>query len=95
MNGVANSAEDGFQEVVLLRDHMVATIPDDVKFEEAAVIPLGTSMAPCGLYQKDHLAMALPRMGDVKKEIKNTVLIWGDSTSLGAKHDSAGCCVWA
>ena len=79
-HGAANSAEGAFKEVVLLRDHMAAAIPDDVMFEEAAAIPLGVSTATCGLYQKDHLAMAFPRVEDGKE----------DSVDMG-KVDECGC----
>ena len=47
---------------------MAAVIPDDAMFEGAVVIPLGVSTAACGLYQKDHLAMAFPRVGDGKED---------------------------
>lgn len=90
-NGASNSAEGAFQEFVLVRDHMAAAIPDHVRFEEAAVVPLGLSTAACGLYQRDHLAMALPRVEEGKKgekgmekEKTKAVLIWGGSTSVGA-----------
>jgi NADPH:quinone reductase-like Zn-dependent oxidoreductase len=69
-NGAANSAEGAFQKVVLLRDHMVAAIPDDVRFEEALVIPWDVSTAACRLYQKDHFAMDLLRVGGEEKKMK-------------------------
>ena len=61
---------------------MSSTIPDTLSFEQACVVPLGLSTAACGLFQKDHLGIELPKPGNVIPDGR-TVLIWGGSTSVG------------
>jgi NADPH:quinone reductase-like Zn-dependent oxidoreductase len=74
-------AEGAFQEYVVLMAHMVAPIPDSLSFEQAAVLPLALSTASCGLFQKDQLALALPTANPLDR--KETVVVWGGSTSVG------------
>jgi len=76
------AAEGGFQEVVLLLAHMASPIPADLSFDNAAVLPLGLSTAACGLFQKDFLALAPPRMDPVSTG--EIVLVWGGSSSVGS-----------
>ncbi|KAJ9605297.1 hypothetical protein H2200_009954 [Cladophialophora chaetospira] len=78
----SQSAEAGFQEYSVLREHMSSMIPDTLSFEQACVLPLGLGTAACGLFQKDHLGMELPKPGEVVPKDR-TVLIWGGSTSVG------------
>lgn len=75
-------AEGAFQDLTVLLEHMAAPIPDDMDFEEAAVLPLGASTAACGLFQKDHLALQFPSAEP--KLTGKTVLVWGGSTSVGS-----------
>lgn len=75
-------AEGAFQHVVLLLEHMAAAIPDTLSFAQAAVLPLGLSTAATGLFQTDHLGLALP--GPDPAESGGTVLVWGGSTSVGS-----------
>jgi NADPH:quinone reductase-like Zn-dependent oxidoreductase len=78
-----NRAADGaFQTHAVLLQHMVATIPDTLPFEQAAVLPLGLSTAASGLFQPDHLALNLPQAHAV--DTGQTVLVWGGSTSVGS-----------
>jgi NADPH:quinone reductase-like Zn-dependent oxidoreductase len=67
---------------VLLED-MTSQIPDDLSFEQAAVLPLGLSTAVSGLFLKDQLGLQLPA-ADKGEERGKTVLIWGGSTSVGS-----------
>lgn len=76
-----SSAEGAFQTHSVLLAHMVSSIPDNLPFEKATVIPLGLSTAACGLYEKEQLALAYP-LTDPKPSGK-TLLIWGGSTSVG------------
>ena len=76
------NAEAGFQEYCVLRAHMSSKIPETLSFEQACVVPLGLSTASCGLFQKDHLGLELPKPGKVIPKSR-TVLIWGGSTSVG------------
>jgi NADPH:quinone reductase-like Zn-dependent oxidoreductase len=74
-------AEGAFQNYVVVMEHMVAPIPDSLAFEQAAVLPLALSTASCGLFQKDQLGLALPSANPVER--RETVLVWGGSTSVG------------
>ena len=80
--GHANPAEGAFQHYVVLRQNMLAPIPDTLSFREAAVLPLGVSTAASGLFQEDHLGLALP--ADPVTERGEAVLVWGGSTSVGS-----------
>ncbi|PRY36688.1 NADPH:quinone reductase-like Zn-dependent oxidoreductase [Umezawaea tangerina] len=75
------AAEGAFQEYVVLLAHMVSTIPDDLSFEQAAVLPLTLSTAATGLFQADHLGLPLPTPDPPDRG--ETVLVWGGSTSVG------------
>ncbi len=77
-----NSAEGAFQHYTVLLAHMASPIPDDLAFENAAVLPLGLSTAACGLFEKDQLALEYPSAHP--KPMGKTVLVWGGSTSVGS-----------
>lgn len=76
------AAEGAFQKYSVLMAHMVSTIPDQLAFEEAAVLPLALATAATGLFQEDHLALALPTVAPPDREA--TVLVWGGSSSVGS-----------
>ncbi|MCX7521382.1 zinc-binding alcohol dehydrogenase family protein [Microbacterium sp. STN6] len=76
------AAEGAFQRYVVLVEHMVSPIPDDLPFEQACVLPLALSTAATGLFQPDHLGLPLPTLNP--SERGETVLIWGGSTSVGS-----------
>lgn len=77
-----NPAEGGFQERVLLLDHMTSPIPDQLSFEQAAVLPLGLSTAASSLFQKDFLGLPPPRIDP--EPTGEVVIVWGGSTSVGS-----------
>ncbi|KAJ5802169.1 oxidoreductase [Penicillium pulvis] len=77
-----NSAEGAFQLYVVLLDHMSSPIPDHMSYENACVLPLGTSTAACGLFVPEQLGLQLPSVNSKPKG--ETVLIWGGSTSVGS-----------
>lgn len=73
--------EGGFQTYVTVLARVCAVLPDDVTFEQAAVLPLALLTAAAGLYEADQLALPLPTLtGPPREEI---VLVWGASTSVG------------
>ena len=79
----SNSAAEGaFQQYTVVLERMAAPIPDTLPFEEAAVLPLAVSTASCGLFQKDQLGLRHPTA--VAKPARETVLVWGGSTSVGS-----------
>ncbi|OZM70381.1 Zn-dependent oxidoreductase [Amycolatopsis antarctica] len=76
------AAEGAFQRYVVLKQSMTATLPDDLSFEQAAVLPLAVSTAASGMFQHDHLALPLPTID--AEDRRETVLVWGGSTSVGS-----------
>ncbi|WNF00879.1 zinc-binding alcohol dehydrogenase family protein [Streptomyces luomodiensis] len=76
------AAEGAFQHYVVLMEHMVSPIPDSLSFEQAAVLPLTLSTAATGMFQQDHLGLAMPGADPVDRS--ETVLVWGGSTSVGS-----------
>jgi len=79
---VNRPAAGAFQRYTVLTQHMVSPIPDDLTFEQVAVLPLALSTASSGLFQQDQLGLALPRAEHAERG--ETVLVWGGSTSVGS-----------
>jgi NADPH:quinone reductase-like Zn-dependent oxidoreductase len=83
----AGYAFAGFQLYPAVRKETVCSIPDDISFEDAVVIPLSISTASAGLYLKKALSLPLP---DLKKDLgalkenTKTLLLWGGSSSVGS-----------
>ncbi|KAJ4319714.1 hypothetical protein N0V94_003773 [Neodidymelliopsis sp. IMI 364377] len=71
----------GFQLYVTLLDRVASTIPDDMSFEAASVLPLGLATAAAGLFEKDQLGLGYPQLNP--KRTGKTLLVWGGSTSVG------------
>lgn len=76
------AAEGAFQERVVVLERMASPIPDDLAFEEAAVLPLGLSTAACALFQDDQLALRPPTADATPTG--EVVLVWGGATSVGS-----------
>lgn len=76
------AAEGAFQTYTVLMQHMVSTIPDDLAFEQAAVLPVTLSTAATGLFQQDHLALPLPVLDPPDRG--EAVVVWGGSSSVGS-----------
>lgn len=76
-------AEGAFQQYSVCLEQMACPIPDDLPFEDAAVLPLAVSTASCGLFQTDFLGLHHPTMQPEPTE--ETVLVWGGSTSVGSQ----------
>ncbi|KQR65690.1 zinc-binding alcohol dehydrogenase family protein [Frigoribacterium sp. Leaf172] len=86
--------EGAFQTHTALLERLTTVIPDDLSFEQAAVLPLGVSTAACALFQERHLGLRLPRSaadaggavsdagGPAARE-REVVVVWGGSTSVG------------
>ena len=73
----------GFQAYTIVATNMATELPDDVSFEQAAVVPLCCSTAASGLFQDEYLKMQLPTE-PAQKPIGQTVLIWGGASSVGS-----------
>src|SRR5215470_13094910 len=76
------AAEGAFQKYTVLLQNLVSPIPDELSFEQAAVLPVTLSTAATGLFQQDHLALPLPAIDAPDRH--QTVLVWGGSTSVGS-----------
>jgi len=76
------AAEGAFQLQVVLSDYMSTPIPDAMSFEEACVLPLTLSTAATGLFQHDHLGLALPSAAAAPRG--EWVLVWGGATAVGS-----------
>jgi NADPH:quinone reductase-like Zn-dependent oxidoreductase len=76
------AAEGAFQRVTVLLEHMASPIPAGMDFVAVSVLPLGLSTAACGLLQADQLALRPPTTEATPT--RETVLIWGGSTSVGS-----------
>ncbi|KAI0161040.1 GroES-like protein [Hypoxylon sp. FL1284] len=72
----------GFQHYVALHTTLVAPIPDDLSYADAAVMPLGLSTAACGLYQTDFLNLDPPSLNPTPKG--KTLLVWAGASSVGS-----------
>lgn len=81
---VDNETQSAFQLYVVLVEHMVAKIPDNISYERASVLPLGLDTAACALFDPNHLNLDLPTPIKPKSNAKGqTLLIWGASSSVG------------
>lgn len=75
-------AEQGcFQKFNVVDQSLVAKIPENVKYTEACVLPLALCTAAVTLFQKDTLALDLPRLGAASNG--KTVLLWGGASAVG------------
>lgn len=77
------SSEGAFQEYTVIRTNLASPIPDSLSYEQACVLPLGLSTASCGLFMKDYLALSYPTLEPKTAANKETLLVWGGSTSVG------------
>lgn len=75
--------DNGFQAYTILQTNMACELPDNIPFENAAVIPLGLSTAASGLFQGEYLNLQFPTE-PVRKSTGKTLLIWGGSSSVGS-----------
>jgi len=70
--------EGAFQEYVILRDNASAKLPDQITFEEGAILPMSVATAGIGF----HTFLGLPKqLGEGKQ--KGGFLVWGGSSSVG------------
>ncbi|KAJ6109291.1 chaperonin 10-like protein [Penicillium sp. IBT 16267x] len=86
----SNDASEGaFQLYTVLRQHMVAPIPDHITNEQAAVPGLGLGTAAYGLFHKDYLALDMPQTPPPPnpqpgKEYPLAIIITGGASSVSS-----------
>jgi NADPH:quinone reductase-like Zn-dependent oxidoreductase len=78
---VNRACEGGFQEYTVVRPEVTTSIPEDMSYETACVMPLGLATVACALFLKDSLALPLPSTSPAPAG--RTLLIWGGSSSVG------------
>lgn len=81
------AAYGGFQLYPKLKAVTVSRIPETIPFEQAVVLPLSVSTAAAGLYLKDTLGLQVPTApgaGEKVTKKKETLLLWGGSSSVGS-----------
>ena len=71
-----------FQLYCRVEDNFAAKIPDNVKYTEACVLPLGLCTAAASTSMKENLALPYPQLNP--KPSGTVVLIWGASSSVGS-----------
>ncbi|WP_445444640.1 zinc-binding alcohol dehydrogenase family protein [Clavibacter sp. km3a] len=79
--GRRHAPEGGFQTRTIVRTDLAAPIPDALRFEDAAVLPLGISTAASGLFGAGQLGLRMPDA--TTPATGETVVVWGGSTSVG------------
>jgi NADPH:quinone reductase-like Zn-dependent oxidoreductase len=82
-------ADEAFQLYSRVPVELACVIPEDMAFEDAAVVPLGLSTAAAGLYEAQHLGLPLPlprgpSETETETETEKVVLVWGGSSSVGS-----------
>lgn len=75
-----HAAEGGFQLYTVVEASLAAPIPEGMRYENAAVLPLGISAAASALFQRDQLGLRHPGSSGTPNQ---TVVVWGGSTSVG------------
>ena len=83
------AAEGAFQLYTVMREHLVAPIPEHVTDEQAAVLGLGISTAAYGLFHKDYLGLDLPQVPPPPslqpgKKYPRAIIVTGGASSVGS-----------
>jgi NADPH:quinone reductase-like Zn-dependent oxidoreductase len=73
-----------FQEYVVLKSPFIAKIPNEVAYEDAAVLPLGINTAASCLFMDQTLGLNAPYNDSTKAGQGKTLLVWGASSSVGS-----------
>lgn len=62
----------------------VAVLPENVSFEQGAVVPVGLCVAGVSLFQQDCLALPLPPLEGRGEANGKVVLVWGGASTVGS-----------
>lgn len=76
------NSEAGFQLYSILQPVFTSSIPDDLSFDRASVIPLCLATAAAGLYQDHSLHLQYPSLSP--QPTSKTLLIWGGASCVGS-----------
>ncbi|KAK2779168.1 zinc-binding oxidoreductase [Colletotrichum kahawae] len=76
------NANSAFQAYAVIPPNCVSAIPEELSFQQAAVLPLAIATADLGLFGKAELGLQLP--STEPHHMKQVVLIWGGAASVGS-----------
>ncbi|KAF2151288.1 zinc-binding oxidoreductase CipB [Myriangium duriaei CBS 260.36] len=76
--------DNAFQAYTIINEHMASPIPDNLPYENAAVLPLGISTAACALFQEAPFLQLHYPTEPAQKPTGKVVLIWGGSSTVGS-----------
>lgn len=76
------TANNGFQDYVVLDNRLMTKIPDDMVYRDAVVFGLCSATSAMFLFGKDYLHLDYPKIGAAKKG--QSVLVWGGSSAVGS-----------
>ncbi|KAM0247829.1 hypothetical protein ACHAP5_003839 [Fusarium lateritium] len=76
-----DNVNSAFQDYTVIRAECASKIPDNLSFEQAAVLPLSIATASWALFGDATLKLKYPSL--TPKTTGETVLIWGGSSSVG------------
>jgi NADPH:quinone reductase-like Zn-dependent oxidoreductase len=88
-DAMKKTAAGAFQLFVVAQDNLTSPFPANVSFETASVLPACLSVATCGMFQKDFLALDYPTVPRATVKGK-TLVVWGGSTSCGCNAIQLG-----
>ncbi|EOO03388.1 putative zinc-binding oxidoreductase protein [Phaeoacremonium minimum UCRPA7] len=86
----SNSPSEGaFQLYTVVRQHMVALVPESITDEQAAVFGLGFGTAAYGLFHKDYLGLDMPQVPPPPnprpgKKYPRAIIVTGGASSVGS-----------
>jgi NADPH:quinone reductase-like Zn-dependent oxidoreductase len=64
--GTQEPKDGGYQLYTVVPEILVCSIPDDLSFQRAVVLPLAISAAAAGLYLKTHFGLPHPTLAPTK-----------------------------
>jgi NADPH:quinone reductase-like Zn-dependent oxidoreductase len=77
-----STANNGFQDYVILESKLMTRIPDDMAYREAVVLGLCSVTSAMFLFGKDYLHLDYPKLGAPKKG--ESLLVWGGGSAVGS-----------
>ncbi|PSR75306.1 chaperonin 10-like protein, partial [Coniella lustricola] len=78
-----DSRHGGFQLHTTAVEPLIAKLPDNIDFTDAAVLPLPFITAIYSLFMKETLGLDLPKAGTQPKSTGKTLVVWGGSSAVG------------
>ncbi|KAF5371197.1 hypothetical protein D9758_004229 [Tetrapyrgos nigripes] len=78
-----NNEYAGFQQYTLVPAEIVAKIPENLSYSQAASVPLGLTTASVGLFSNEPTGLGLDPSFDLNVKHSGPVLVIGASTSVG------------